>query len=95
MLDAKKEMSGSVGRGSPLRKSEPDRLSEAGKRRFKTSPKRLASGEENDIEEERKLVTEPVTPRTLQKLGRGGVEARMDIREDGFPLDPKLPKITA
>ena len=39
-------------------------------------------------------MTEPVTPRTLQRLGRQGVEARQDIREDGFPLDPKVPKIT-
>ena len=39
-------------------------------------------------------MTEPVTPRALQKLGRAGFEAKMDIREDGFPLDPKATKIT-
>jgi hypothetical protein len=51
-------------------------------------------GDPTDLEDERKLMTEPVTPRALLKLGRAGVEAKMDIREDGFPLDPKAPKIT-
>jgi hypothetical protein len=77
-----------------MRKSDPEFLSDFAKRRFRTSPKRQGVDEENDLEEERKLMTEPVTPRTLQKLGRAGVEAKQDIREDGFPLDPKVPKIT-
>lgn len=51
-------------------------------------------GMESGLEEERKLVTEPVTPRTLKRLGQTGVEANMDLREDFFPLDPKAPKIT-
>ena len=67
-------------------------MSEVANRRFRTSPKRL--GDPTDLEDERKLMTEPVTPRALLKLGRAGVEAKMDIREDGFPLDPKAPKIT-
>ena len=79
--------------GSPLRRSEPARLTDLASRRFRTSPKR-SGGEDSSLEEERKLMTEPVTPRALQRLGRAGVEARQDIREDGFPLDPKAPKIT-
>jgi hypothetical protein len=98
ILDQKREYAASLGTGSPLRKSEPGRLSDVANRRFRTSPKRLGGGGEvtdhQDFEEERKLMTEPVTPRALQKLGRAGVEAKMDIREDGFPLDPKAPKIT-
>jgi len=73
ILDAKKEV---LGRGSPMRKSDPERLGEAAKRRFRTSPKRIGEEDENDLEEERKLMTEPVTPRALKKLGRAGVEAR-------------------
>ncbi len=95
ILDQKRDFAASLGTGSPLRKSEPGRLSDVANRRYRTSPKRLG-GEvtDQDFEEERKLMTEPVTPRALQKLGRPGVEAKMDIREDGFPLDPKAPKIT-
>jgi hypothetical protein len=92
ILDQKREFAASLGTGSPLRKSEPARLSEVANRRFRTSPKRL--GDATDFEDERKLMTEPVTPRALLRLGRAGVEAKMDIREDGFPLDPKAPKIT-
>ena len=77
-----------------MRKSDPERMGEAARRRFRTSPKRLGEDDSNELEEDRKLMTEPVTPRTLQKLGQAGVEARQDIREDGFPLDPKGPKIT-
>lgn len=90
ILDRKRELAA----GSPLRRSEPARLSDLANRRFRTSPKRSGDATDSSLEEERKLMTEPVTPRALQRLGRAGVEARQDIRDDGFPLDPKAPKIT-
>lgn len=55
-----------------MRKSEPERLGKGPEKRFKTSPKRV--GDSAELEEEKVLITEPITPKALLKLSKSSLE---------------------
>lgn len=71
-------------RNSPLRKSD-QKLS-------KTARKGEYAQCIDEGEDERRVVTEPLTPKTVQKMaGERGIIEEMNL-EQTFPMDPKLKK---
>lgn len=78
MQDRLQEMLGDKKITSPLRKSEPDRS--------------ILSRTEVKGEDERKLVTEPVSPRTVRNLTKK--EEIIRGEELSFPLDPRMNKVS-
>lgn len=71
-------------KNSPLRKSD--------QKLPKSMRKLKRYGDDEDPEDERRVVTEPLTPNNVQKMaGERGIIEEMELQAT-FPMDPKIKK---